>query len=944
MSLRMSAAVAAAVLLVPGRTLAQQPAPADRGRADAALARTAASMLAGVRTFTLENGLRIYLFPVANSPLVTTMVAYRVGSADEEADQTGLSHYLEHLLFKGTDKLLPGDVDRATQRNGGANNAYTSEDMTVYHFDFAADRWEIALQIEADRMRNTRIDEKHEFAQEKGAVVAELARNEDQPWDLEFKRILTLLYPAGAPYHHPVIGSEAHVRGATAEVIRRHYDKWYHPNNASLVIVGGFDPEKTTARIRELFSAIPRQDLPARKPAVARPARTEPARIEFPSKFDLPRLLVGYNTTTVKDADDPALDVIQRVLSDGKTSRLYKKLVEDERTAAEVDAGNYTGKLPGWFAVNIELLPGKDRAKTEGLIFAEMERLAKEPVSDAELSRARRKILANFVFGRESVHSLADTIARASVYTDGGDAVAYYQTYLDRLAALTPADIQKAAAKYFARNNASLVWSIPPDEEKKAGGGRGAPVGARSVSDGVGHPVAHAPGSDGKGRAFRAAPRQDAAGGGAGAFSLGAAKRSVLPNGLTLITLEDHRLPMVVATAAVKDVTLREPADKAGIATLVGELLEEGTAGYTGEQIATLIADTGGSLEFGSGGGKLRVLSPDTDLGLKLMFECLTKPTFPQDAFDRQKDQQLATIADAETQPRTKARQLFNKLVYKEHPFGRPSLGTKATVEKLTAADAKAFHTATFAPNATIVVVAGDFKTDELTKRVEELTKDWKKVDLAPANPAPPGKAGAVTERIVSDKSASQVHVFVGHLGVTRQNPDYYKLLVMDNVLGVGPGFTDRLSSNLRDRQGLAYTVNASISSSAGNQPGAFTGYIGTFADKFVLVRDSFVKEVARIRDEAPTTQEVDDAKKYLLGSLPFKFGTLSAVAGQLLTAEQYGLGFDFLDRYRKEVAAVTPADVQEVARRHLDPRALTIVAVGPVAADGSPLAPPKKK
>ncbi|MBN9522756.1 insulinase family protein [bacterium] len=924
MSLRMSAAVAAAVLLVPGRTLAQQPALADRGRADAALARTAASMLAGVRTFTLENGLRVYLYPIANSPLVTTMVAYRVGSADEEADQTGLSHYLEHLLFKGTDKLLPGDVDRATQRNGGANNAYTSEDMTVYHFDFAADRWEIALQIEADRMRNTRIDEKHEFAQEKGAVVAELARNEDQPWDLEFKRILTLLYPAGSPYHHPVIGSEAHVRGATAEVIRRHYDKWYHPNNASLVIVGGFDPEKTAARVRELFSAIPRQDLPARKPAVTSPARTEPARIEFPSKFDLPRLLVGYNTTTVKDADDPALDVIQRVLSDGKTSRLYKKLVEDERIAAEVDAGNYTGKLPGWFAVNVELLPSKDRAKTERLIFAEMERLAKEPVSDAELNRARRKILANFVFGRESVHSLADTIARASVYTDGGDAVAYYQTYLDRLAALTPADIQKTAAKYFARNNASLVWSIPPDEEKKGA----APTARTDLAR----------------RNHRTAPRQDAAGGGAGAFSLGAAKRSVLPNGLTLITLEDHRLPMVVATAAVKDVTLREPADKAGIATLIGELLEEGTANHTGEQIATLIADTGGSLEFGAGGGKLRVLSPDTDLGLKLMFECLTKPTFPQDAFDRQKDQQLATIADAETQPRAKARQLFNKLVYKEHPFGRPSLGTKATVEKLTVADAKAFHAATFAPNATIVVVAGDFKTDELTKRVAELTKDWKKVDLAPANPAPPGKAEAVTERIVSDKSAAQVHVYIGHLGVTRQNPDYYKLLVMDNVLGVGPGFTDRLSSNLRDRQGLAYTVNASISSSAGNQPGTFTGYIGTFADKFILVRDSFVKEVARIRDEAPTPQEVDDAKKYLLGSLPFKFGTLSAVAGQLLTAEQYGLGFDFLDRYRKEVAAVTPADVQEVARRHLDPRALTIVAVGPIAPDGSPLVPPKKK
>jgi zinc protease len=895
MSLRLSAAAVAAALLTAGpAAAADPPAQPSRAAADAALARTAAGMLSGVRTITLPNGLRVYFYPVANSPLVTTMVAYRVGSADEEADQTGLSHYLEHLLFKGTDKLFPGDVDRATQRNGGANNAYTSEDMTVYHFDFAADRWEIALRIEADRMRNTRIDEKHEFAQEKGAVVAELAQGEDSPWDLEFKRMLTLLYPAGSPYHHPVIGTEAHVRGATAEIIRRHYDKWYHPNNASLVIVGGFDPAKAEPLVRELFGAVPRQDLPARKPAAARAARTEPARAEFVSKFDVPRLLMGYNTTTVLDADDAALDVLSSVLSDGKTSRLYKSLVEGERIAAEVDTGNYTGKLPGWFAVNVELLQGKDRAKTEALVFAELEKLGKEPVTDAELSRARRKILANFVFGRESVHSVADTIARASVYTDGGDAVAFYQTYLNRVAALTPADLQKVAA----------------------------PAARPAVA-----------------RHNRA---PDAAGG--GGFSLSAAKKTVLPNGLTLILMEDHRLPVVVARAAVKDVTLRVPADKAGLATLAGDLLDEGAGTLTGEQIATLIADTGGRLSFDSDGASLRMLAPDSDLGLKLMFECLTKPTFPQDAFDRQKEQQLSTIADSETQPRTKARQLFNKLVYADHPYGQPGLGTQKTVEKLTVADVKAFHAATFAPNATVVVVAGDFKADEMTTRVEALTKDWKKVEQAPVGAAVPAKAAAVTERIVSDKTASQVHVYVGHLGVTRQHPDYYKLLVMDNVLGVGPGFTDRLSSTLRDRQGLAYTVNASIASSAGNQPGTFTGYIGTFPDKFVLVRDSFVKEVVRIRDEAPTAQEVDDAKKYLLGNLPFRFSTLSGVAGQLLAAEQYGLGFDFLETYRKEVEAVTAADVQGVARRHLDPRALTIVAVGPIDQAGAPLAAPKKK
>ena len=264
--LRRWAVLLAAITLAPALRAAE---PA----ADAALVKAASAQFDRLRTETLPNGLRVYLLPVPGSPAVTTMVAYKVGAADEDKDQTGLSHYLEHLLFKGTDKLLPGDIDRATQRNGGRNNAYTTEDMTVYHFDFAADRWKIALEIEADRMRNVRIDEKHEFQQEKGAVIAELKGNEDRPWDLEYKAILPMLFPPKSPYAHPVIGEEQHVRAATAEIIKRHYDKWYHPNNAPLVIAGGFDPDEALALVKKLFGDIPKGELPERKTAPEQGAR-----------------------------------------------------------------------------------------------------------------------------------------------------------------------------------------------------------------------------------------------------------------------------------------------------------------------------------------------------------------------------------------------------------------------------------------------------------------------------------------------------------------------------------------------------------------------------------------------------------------------------------------------------------------------------------------------
>src|SRR5438132_2192648 len=283
----------------------------------------AAALYDGIRTETLSNGLQIYLKPVPGSPVVTTMVAYKVGSADENLDHTGLSHYLEHLMFKGTDKIMPGDIDRLTLRNGGANNAYTSEDCTVYHFDFASDRWQAALQVEADRMRNLRIDSAHEFEQEKGAVISELERDEDEPWDLETKAILPLLFGDG-PYGHPVIGERGHVRGASAAVIKAHYDKWYHPNNAALVICGGFDPDRALARIKELFGPIPRGPTPRRRPAVDF-ARDGSVSHEFASKFKTPRLLLGFNACCSGDPDFYALEILQNILAIGKTSRLYKK-------------------------------------------------------------------------------------------------------------------------------------------------------------------------------------------------------------------------------------------------------------------------------------------------------------------------------------------------------------------------------------------------------------------------------------------------------------------------------------------------------------------------------------------------------------------------------------------------------------------------------------------
>lgn len=892
--------------------------------ADDAIQKVAAALYEGVRTETLPNGLRVYVKPVPGSAVVTTMVAYKVGSADEDKEFTGLSHYLEHLMFKGTDKLFPGDIDRLTLRSGGANNAYTSEDYTIYHFDFAAEQWELPLRIEADRMRNLKIDDRHEFMQEKGAVTAELDRNEDQPWDLESKLILPALFGAKAPYGHPVIGEKKHVHAATAEVIKAHYDKWYHPNNAAIVVTGGIDADKVLARIKELFGPIPQKKLPERKEYTP-VTRKGPVKKEFDSKFFVPRLLMGFNTVRSGDPDYYPLEVIQAILSTGRTSRLYTRMVEGDEIANSVEASSSTGRYPGWFSISAELLKGKSLDQSEKLILAELKKLRDEPVSPAELKRVKQQLVASVVFGREGVHGLADSIARGVTVND----LDYLKSYLPKVTAVTPEDIQRVAKKYFDPEQRVVVYSQlkgKKDAGKSDAGtlGRTAAVARRS-----------------------SALAQKEGGAASTGLSLEKARRVELPNGLTLLLFENRRLPIFVAQAVLKDVRLHEPEDKLGVATLTGRLLDEGTARHTGPQIAEAIENVGGSLGFSSGGGNVKVLSPDHKLGLGLLFECLTESTFPKEAFNRQREQMLSEITEAETLPDNRASKEYRALVYGKHPFGRPQSGTLQSVEKLTPEDCKAFYKKVFVPNNTVVAIVGDFDSQQVIDEVKALTARWQKADLVrPKVPQaqPPEK---FTQKVITMPEAAQLAFYMGHPGIKRDNPDYYKLLVMDYVLGTGPGFTDRLSAKIRDREGLAYTVTANITNSAGEEPGTFTCYVGTEPKNFERVKQVFLEEVARLRTEQPKDTEVEDSKKYLLGNLPFHFITNEQIAGQLLGVERYGLGFDYLDKYKKAVAAVTPADVQTVAAKYLDPKRMVLVAAGAVDAEGKPLGklpPPKEK
>ncbi|MSR32405.1 MAG: insulinase family protein [Gemmataceae bacterium] len=866
----------------------------------------AMAVFANIREEALPNGLRVYLKPIPGATTVTTMVAYKVGSADEDLDQTGLSHYLEHLLFKGTDKLFPGDIDRLTLRNGGANNAYTSEDITVYHFDFSADRWEQALEIEADRMRNLRIDERHEFQQEKGAVIEELRRNEDAPWDLEYKAILPKLFGAKAPYGHPVIGQTAHVRGATADTIKRHYDRWYHPNNACLVVCGGFDPDSAMEKIRRLFGPIPKGTLSERKAHIP-PTRQDLERLQMTSRFEVNRLLIGFNTVDFVHADGPALTVLEAVLSDGKTSRLYRKLIEGEEIASEAAAESSLGRYPGWFGIQVELLQGQELAKAEKLVFAELDKLTRELITEKELSRVRQKLLASAVFSRESVHGLANAISSTVILAD----LKHLQEFLPRLLKVSPEDLKRVAAKYFRQDSAVALWSVP------AGKATGASNSPREKQPA---------------RASLAEAKE---------FSFSKVRRVVLPSGLVLLLHEDHRNPVVVLSAALRDSRAFEPDGKYGLATLTGSLLDEGLPGVSGQELAESVENIGGELSLDELGGTVKVLSHNASFGIETILSCLQSAVCPKEAFERKQKQVLSTLADLETQTDYLARREFLKAVYGEHPRGRPSMGTQNSVKKITREDCVEFRKLCFQPSNIILAVSGDINPAEVEKQIRQAVENWTGPPLKRPKFAPLRMPDKFTQVIHTMEDSVQMQFYMGHAGIRRNDPDYYKLLVMDHILGTGPGFTDRLSARLRDREGLAYTVSAAIAGSADTEPGAFMCYIGTDAANFARVKKEFLEEIERIRDTLPSREELNDSRNYLLGNMAFRFTTNGSIANQMLSMERLNLGSDCLEKYRLGVASVTAEDIREVARKHLHPDKLTLIAVGPLDAEGNPL---KKK
>ncbi|MBI2923301.1 MAG: insulinase family protein, partial [Planctomycetes bacterium] len=420
-----------------------------------------------------------------------------------------------------------------------------------------------------------------------------------------------------------------------------------------------------------------------------------------------------------------------------------------------------------------------------------------------------------------------------------------------------------------------------------------------------------------------------------GGVSLAAAKRVVLDSGLVLLLLENHDLPIVSVQTFSRASQLYESEDQAGLANLVGMLLEDGTKGRTADQIAAAMEFVGGRLGTGSSGVEATVLAKDAGLALDILFDILMNASFPEDMVDQKKEQVLAEIAGARDVPREQARNAYAELLYGRHPLHRPAVGYEDTVKSLTRDDCVRHFRKYFIPNNTIVALVGDFDAAAIEAGIRERTASWKMQLLDLPGFAEAAKLEKGVTKGVPLPNAKQLNVYMGHLGIRRSDPDYYALLVMDNVLGTGAGFTDRMSRTIRDEMGLVYAVGANITGSAGIEPGTFRVFLATVPEKYVAARGVVAKEIERIRKEPVTADELSSAKAYLTGSFVFDFESNAQLADALLYVERHGLGLDYMKTYVEKVKSVTAEDVLRVAAKHLDPAALSVVVAGPVDEKG---------
>ncbi len=864
--------------------------------------------------YRLKNGLRVILHEDKSTPIVAVNVWYHVGSKNEEAGRTGFAHLFEHMMFQGS-KNYNDDYFIPLQQAGANINGSTNPDRTNYYEVVPSNFLELALFMESDRMGG--LLEAMTMAKlnnQRDVVKNERRQNYDnRPYGTAFEKIASLIYPKDHPYSWTTIGSLEDLTNASMEDVQSFFKQYYVPNNASLVIAGDFDKKNAKMWVEKYFGPIAKgKDIV--RPNPKKPEIRGEIRKEYEDAIQLPRRYMVWHTPAANDKDEAPLDILASILSSGRGSRLQSKLVYEKQIVQSVFASNSTRELGGTFSIVPTAKPNQSLDDIEKEINSEIEALKEKAPTAEEVARAINGVESQFIFRIQTVLGKADQMNSNATFMGRPDT---FQEQLDAYRKVTPADVQRVAKQYLNANR--LVMTFVP------GKNQGAPGSGR----------ADAPTSDSEAAKNKQEAKDYSANlpkaGADPEFSLPGIQKSKLSNGMEVWVVPQKELPIVSMNLVFNAGSMLNPAGREGLASMTADLLNTGTKTRSATEIANQLQDIGAFMNVNAGWdsteASLQTLTRHLDSALEIYADVLLNPTYPADEIDTLKRRTIVGFRQRKDSPSVIANIAYSKLLYgADHPYGRESDGTEASVTAITREDLVKFYESYYRPNNAALVVVGDVTAKDVTSKLEKALGKWKSAEV-PETKMPDANSFDKPGIYIIDKpGAAQTEIRIGHVGVSRNHPDYIPILVMNQVLG--GQFSARVNMNLREDKGYTYGARTSFSFRKGAGPFTASAGVQTAVTKESVIE--FMKELNGIRGSIPVTQEeLDYSKQSMIRGFPRSVETVGQISGRLADLFVYNLPPDYMNEYLEMISAVTLADVKRVANKYLQPDNMAILVVG---------------
>jgi zinc protease len=829
---------------------------------------------------TLNNGLVVILREDHSAPVVSAQAWCRTGSIHEGPWLgAGLSHVLEHMLFKGTERRGPGRIDQEIHEAGGYLNAYTSFDRTVYWINVPTAGAHVAIDVLADIMQHATLPD-DELARELDVIRREMDMNHDDPGRRSSRRLFESAYTQ-SPYRFTVIGYPDIFNELRPADIRTYYRQRYVPNNIFFVVVGDVHTDQILEQLQAAFThaktkALPPFVLPAEPTQVAFREVIEEAPIElghFHGSWHIPDL---------RHHDVPALDVLATLLGSGRSSRLFQSVRERQRLVHSVDAWTYSPGNPGLFGVSAVTDAHQFQPSTTA-ILTEVRRLQERLIPAPEYRKAVKQFVAGTLATRKTMQGQAQDLGANWLTT--GD-LQFSNRYLQSVRALHPAQLRDAARKYLTRDNLTLFALLPKGTT---------PRRTQSAPARADQPIL----------------------------------KFIAPNGLRLLVKSDSRLPFVEFRALFQGGVLAETPEDNGLSQLTARLLLKGSRKRDAQSIANAIESVGGSIDNYSGnhslGISLEVLHDDFRTGLDVLADLLLHPVFPKNEFEREQQIQQAIIKAQRDQPLKCAGINLRRALFGPHGYGLDSSGTESSVARLNTQSLRAFHRHTVVPPNCVLAIFGAVDPVATRTAVDRAFARWSHHHRPLPDGAHTPASAPPQKRTDAHHDKKQAVIMLGFPGATLTHPNRFALeLIQEACSDLG----SRLFLRIREHLGLAYYVGAQ--NFLGIVPGYFAFYAGTSPENAERVEHELLQEAALLASDGLSDDELRRAKAKILGQKKIGRQDLGNLAMSTALDELYGLGFDFSDQEDQLFEAVTADQIRSVARQYLQPSAAVISVIRP--------------